>query len=322
MLARIAYELFWIGRYCARAEHTARVLDGVFRVNLQGRPDDPAGVNLSWESLLAMAGAKRSNGDSPPASGGTVIRQLTLDPSSPASVVACVTRARSGCHTVRDVISAEMWEALNTLHLELRDTDLAAALQAGPHSVYALIKERCALFWGLAEQTMLRDQARAFLDAGRQLEAADMVLRMLRVALPPEGGEEGERAAVHDGQAFALLHAVGGFQAFRRSSAAPPHVFPVATFLLFQHEYPHSIAASVAALHASLRAADPRSHDSAPVLRLRRLTADLEFRRGSVDASGLAALVSQIQGELELTDRDIATRYFAGADLRPHVLTA
>jgi hypothetical protein len=41
-----------------------------------------------------------------------------------------------------------------------------------------------------------------------------------------------------------------------------------------------------------------------------------------VDASGLAALVSQIQGELELTDRDIATRYFAGADLRPHVLTA
>jgi uncharacterized alpha-E superfamily protein len=323
LLARIGYELFWIGRYCARAEHTARVLDGVFRVNLQGVPDDPAGVTLSWESLLAMAGAKPANGDGGRASGGTVIRQLTLDPSSPASVVACITRARSGCSTVRDVISAEMWEALNTLHLELRNTDLAAALQAGPHSVYALIKERCALFWGLAEQTMLRDQARAFLDAGRQLEAADMVLRMLRVALPPEGGEEeGERAAVHDGQAFALLHAVGGFQAFRRASAAPPHVFPVATFLLFQREYPHSIAASVAALLDSLRAADHRSHDSPPVLRLRRLAADLEFRRGSVDATGLGALVTHVQGELELSDRDIATRYFAGADMRPHVLTA
>jgi hypothetical protein len=58
------------------------------------------------------------------------------------------------------------------------------------------------------------------------------------------------------------------------------------------------------------------------VLRLRRLTADLEFRRGFVEASELAGLVSRTQLELEHVDRDIAARYFAGADLQPHVLTA
>ncbi len=46
MLARIAHELFWLGRNLARAEHTARMLDGVFQADLQGRPDDPAGVTL------------------------------------------------------------------------------------------------------------------------------------------------------------------------------------------------------------------------------------------------------------------------------------
>lgn len=56
---------------------------------------------------------------------------------------------------------------------------------------------------------MLRDDASAFLRAGGRLESADMVLRMLRVALPPEAaGDDG--AAVRDGQALALLQAVGG----------------------------------------------------------------------------------------------------------------
>ena len=50
MLARIAHELYWIGRQLARAEHTARMLDGVFHADVQARPDDPAGVLLSWDA--------------------------------------------------------------------------------------------------------------------------------------------------------------------------------------------------------------------------------------------------------------------------------
>ena len=56
MLARIAHELFWLGRNIVRAEHTARMLDGVFQADLQGRPDDPNGVMLSWGSILAIMG--------------------------------------------------------------------------------------------------------------------------------------------------------------------------------------------------------------------------------------------------------------------------
>jgi uncharacterized alpha-E superfamily protein len=105
--ARIAHELFWLGRNLARAEHTARKLDGVFQASLQGRPDDPAGVTLDWGSLLAIMGA-------PPGERAVrrdeVLHALTLDPDNPASVVGCLARAREGAKTVRDVISAEMWE--------------------------------------------------------------------------------------------------------------------------------------------------------------------------------------------------------------------
>ena len=94
------------------------------------------------------------------------------------------------------------------------------------------------MFWGVTSRTMLRDEAHAFLQAGAAIESADMVLRMLRVALPLGG--EGAEAYLRDGQALALLQAVGGFQAYRRSVPAPPNAGPVARFLLFERDYPDS----------------------------------------------------------------------------------
>ena len=112
---------------------------------------------------------------------------------------------------------------------------------------------------------MLRDEAKAFLDAGSHIEAADMVLRMLRVAFPPR-----RRRGRRGGQALALLQAVGGFQAFRRAVPAPPNARPVARFLLFERAYPDSVAACVDSLHDALEAADASPRNSEPVLRLSR----------------------------------------------------
>src|SRR5215207_8402456 len=309
MLARIAHELFWLGRNLARAEHTARMLDGVFHTSLQGRPDDPAGVTLDWSSLLAIMGAPRGEA---PVRRDEVLRALTLDPDNPASVVSCITRAREGARTARDVISAEMWEGINTTNLRLREGDLSARLRTGPSSVYVYVKERCALFWGLTSRTMLRDEASAFLAAGGRIESGDMVLRMLRVALPPEPPEPSSTA--EQGQALALLQAVGGFQAFRRAVPAPPNAMPVARFLLYERAYPDSVAASVDAVHNALVRADHNPRSSEPVLRLQRLSADLEFR-GRAEAWGndVHATCEAVQEELARVDRDIAERYFAGA---------
>ena len=220
MLARIAHELYWIGRQLARAEHTSRMLDGVFHADLQGRPDDPAGVRLSWDALLTIV-----SGEPPEtsASRDEVLRLLTLDPEHPTSVLNCVSHAREGARTVRDVFSGEMWEAINTFHLGLLQRNISAAVQTGPYSVYAYVRERCGLFWGVTGRTMLRDEAHAFLQAGAAIESADMVLRMLRVALPAAEGEDNH---LLDGQALALLQAVGGFQAYRRSVPAPPNARP------------------------------------------------------------------------------------------------
>ena len=135
-----------------------------------------------------------------------------------------------------------------------------------------------------------------------------MVLRMLRVALPADGADDETHA--RDGQALALLQAVGGFQAYRRSVPAPPNAGPVARFLLFERDYPDSVAFSIEALHAALTAADPSYRSSPAVLRLSRLMADLDFRARTADADG--GTLGVVQHELGLVDSDIAQRYFGG----------
>src|SRR3954454_7060230 len=304
MLARIAHELFWLGRYVARAEHTARMLDGVFQTDLAGSAEDPRGVELTWPGLLAILGASTEGGY---LGRDEALRRLTLDEDEGASLISCVARAREGARTVRDVISADMWEVINTTHLVLQRNELSGHLLSSPYSVYRYVKERSALFWGLTGRTMLRDEANSFLAAGGRIESADMVLRMLRVALPVHPDEE-----PHTGQAHALLQAVGGLQAFRRAVPAPPNAVPAARFLLYERSYPDSVAASVASALRAVEDADPQPRNSAPVLRLSRLGAELEFRRrGDDPETDLVGFCEQVQRELSLVDGDIAGRYFA-----------
>ena len=332
MLARIAQELFWLGRDLARAEHTARMLDGAFHADVAGVAGE-RGIALSWEGVVAIIGAKPRGRAAPAKDGpeaatatageaaaarGEVAPLLTLDTDSPASIVSCVARARERARVLRDVISTEMWEALNSFYLSLSRYDLEAALLSGPYSVYQEVKERCALFWGLVDRTMLRDEGRSFLEAGGRLEEADMVLRMLRVAIPtplpdvPTADDEPADSG-YEGEALALLQAVGGIQAYRRATPQAPGLSAVARFLLYESSYPGSVASSLEALRDSLATADPQPRSSPPVLRLGRLIADLELHRRT--SSSPQQMLQRVQAELELVDRDIDERYFAIAAL-------
>src|SRR6202034_596919 len=91
MLARIAHELFWLGRNVSRAEHTARMIDGVFQVDIQGRQEGPAGVTLSWEAVLAIMGSANGDGAARPSRSATVAL-LSTDLGNESSVVASLTR--------------------------------------------------------------------------------------------------------------------------------------------------------------------------------------------------------------------------------------
>ncbi len=306
MLARIAHELYWLGRNLARAEFTARAVEAVFQSELQGAPDAMSSVSFGSGGLLKMLGVAEDEHTRRSESLG----HLTLDAQRPGSMLASVERAREGARTVRDVISAEMWEAINTTALGLRSGGQPGwAAPAGPYLASQYVKQRTALIWGVADRSMLRDEAKCFLDAGGLIEVSDMVLRMLRIAL-----RTGENGTPADGHALILLQAVGGFHAYLRAVTAPPNAHPVARFLLFERAYPDSVAACVDSLHEVFTTADAGPRNSKPVLRVSRLAADLDFQRRALpDGAELTGICERTQQELASIDQDAAERYFAGA---------
>ena len=174
------------------------------------------------------------------------------------------------------------------------------------------MRERCGLFWGVTGRTMLRDEAHAFLQAGAAIEAADMVLRMLRVALPTDGVDE--EAHARDGQALALLQAVGGFQAYRRAVPAPPNAAARRPLPALRARLPGlgRLLGRGAARGADRRRPElprlARRAAAEPADGRPRLPRARDRRDGA-----FAGTLGVVQRELRQVDADIAHRYFGGA---------
>ena len=167
------------------------------------------------------------------------------------------------------------------------------------------------MFWGVTGRTMLRDEAHAFLQAGAAIESADMVLRMLRVALPLGGeGAEALPARRPGARAAAGRRRLPGLPPQR---PAPPNAGPVARFLLFERDYPD--ASRSRSRRCTTRSPPPTRATAArpPVLRLSRMIADLDFRaRAAASTPASRTRSATSSSELAQVDADIAHRYFGG----------
>jgi uncharacterized alpha-E superfamily protein len=96
-----------------------------------------------------------------------------------------------------------------------------------------------------------------------------------------------------------------------RSAAAPPNAEPVSRFMLYDREFPDSVAASVQSLDGALERVETEPQDSPPVLRVRRMLADLDFRaRVAPEREAVTPALRPIQHELERLDAEIHDRYF------------
>ncbi len=179
MLARHAESLFWMGRYMERAEDTARMLDVTYHGLLESPPEE---ASRSWLDLLSVLNvdqgfAKRHT----EVTAAIVSEFLVLDEKNPGAIVSSVGRARENARSVRELISTELWEAVNMFWLELLARNLRADLEQQPYELYGLVKRRCQTVNGVAAETMPRDDGWRFLMLGWMLERTEMTCRLLNV---------------------------------------------------------------------------------------------------------------------------------------------
>jgi uncharacterized alpha-E superfamily protein len=296
MLSRIAESLFWIGRYIERSDGTARILD----VHLQLLLEDPwIEENLACRSLLSVMGADIT--DDRELTRADVLNILAVDRTEPASIAYSLGAARENARRAREVISTELWEALNTTRARMPRKVSGDKV----HEFFGWVRERSALAVGIIESATSRDEAWSFFTLGRSIERADMTARLLSTRSLTEASGPSWTT---------ILRSVGAYEAYLRTYRGMPSARNAAEFLLLDRLFPRSILFSVTRAEQCMRDIEPRTDRvgvSDQALRmLGQIRSELEFRPIADILDDLPRHMDNVQLATSAASEAIRQRYF------------
>ena len=310
LLSRVADSVYWMGRYIERAENVARFLD----VNHNLMLDLPHGYQDQWQPIVDTTGdrgwfEKRYG----VATREKVVKFLAFDSEYPNSIRSSLLAARENARSVRETISSEMWEQINSLHLLITEgsrKETAGSLPALCHQV----RMACHLFHGITEVTMTHNEAWHFIRLGRTLERADKTSRLLDVKyfiLLPSVRDVG--TPYDDVQWSAVLKSVSGFEMYRKRHG---RISPdrIVEFLLLDGEFPRALRYCVSRADRSLHVITGSPSDGfscASEQRLGQLRGELDFARvETILTGGLHEFCDALQIKMNTIDECINRDFF------------
>ena len=291
MISRVAESCFWLHRYIERMENTARLL----RVNRAFVLDVSLPDHQRWRPVIVVAGEEERFDEqhSPAASNdGEIVQDyLVWNEGSPVSILSSLKWARENARSIRDVISLEAWEAVNGMWHWMRSAETRSLYHSDRDEFYAHIKRFSALFQGVCQGTMLREQPFDFMRLGRLLERVGQTARILDVgyhaaSMEPYAGldhdgpsvsadgaggsddgagvdldlDAGLDSAVEAARCLALLRSCSASEPFLKLVRQTPQIARIAAFLILEPRFPRSVLHCIdraTALLATLRGDRP-----------------------------------------------------------------
>jgi uncharacterized alpha-E superfamily protein len=294
LLSRTADNIYWGARYLERADDTARVVRTFTEVLL----DLPVGVASSWEPLLAVVGGRELyDVGHLRAQESDIVRFLVADPSNPGSVVSSVAHARENLRTTREVLPREAWQVVNDLYLYTsRDAESGVDRRSRARFLTRVISEHQRVD-GVISGAMQRDEAYELWRLGQALERADMTTRVLGVRAAallaaPDSADDYDEV-----QWMGVLRSLTAMQMYQRATRGPIDGSGVVSFLLFDHQFPRSVAGCLERIKSSLGRLPNADRTLAAAASIEELLAGLPT--DAHDGAVLDAAMDRVQVALE-----------------------
>lgn len=300
MLSRVADSIYWMARYVERAENLSRLLLSTQDLLLDAGAE---GVDEAqfWQPLLATTGDEDAYfGLHKKVKGRDVTDFLALRADNPNSMLNSIRAARENARTVRDQISDEIWESLNSLRLFVESAEGKTMHRTQSAAFYERVLRGSYEFQGVADSTTPRGEIWYFLRVGTCLERADKVSRLLdtcsglSLEMPPSPKARPLRWA-------ALLRSCSAWHAFQ-TKCSKQDPAKIIAYLLLDETFPRSIAYCVAEAEVALQAlCTGAGLQGMPILlrHVGRLRADLAYTTvEEVLAIGLHEYIDNLQTRL------------------------
>jgi uncharacterized alpha-E superfamily protein len=323
MLSRVADSIYWLNRYIERAENVARFVD----VNLNLMLDVPSGMMpQQWKPLVMTTGDlelfKECYGE-PTAE--NVIQFLTFDADYPNSILSCVCMARENARSIREIISSEMWEEVNSFYYMVREAAQKQPQTTLP-SFFTQVKLSSHRFAGVMDATMTHNEGWHFGHIGRLLERADKTARILDVKyfyLLPSAQWVG--TPLDQIQWISLLKSASAYEMYRKCEH---RITPssVAEFLILNRQFPRAIAFCLDRMQRSLHeiTTTPRGTWCNGAERsLGRLCSQLGYLTiEDVIETGLHEFLDRMQIQINRIGDELGTNFFGLESCEPSLVNS
>ena len=177
MLARVANNLFWMGRYIERAEHIARYLNVNYFASLDAPNEQSQSRQFVLQSMLFMADDLidlESELDEE-----KVLYDIGLNPDKSFSIISYVKAARENANSARDLISTELYEAINKFYHFVLNYDVDNYVKRGLYDFSIQVTENSSILRGKIRGTLLHDEVYAIIMLGINIERATQIIRII-----------------------------------------------------------------------------------------------------------------------------------------------
>jgi len=241
MLARAAENMYWMGRYLERSAGLCRKLEVARNLAVEVGGLDPAstlrfvhGMSSLYpgSSEVVCTGQVHETLDA-------MLSSYLLGHGNDLSVAVSLRAARENARAVRDYLSREVFESINSAWL-----DLAASIESGRDADLVLpeVQQRVFGIGGAMGRTMLRDESWAFVDLGSMLERMHRVLLVVAYRLPDALGDGPLAIPVQVALLRGVLRSGASLENYRRVQGVELDPASISAFLLLDRHAPHSVA--------------------------------------------------------------------------------
>lgn len=313
MLARVANNLFWMGRYIERSEHIARYMN----VNYFSSLDAPNQISQDRQfvlrSMLFMVGEPDKD------SNGTLVEEEVLykigvDPSFVSSILNNVKYARENANSARDLISTELYESINKFYHFVLNYPKEVFVRSGLHDFTTNVTEMSAILRGKIRGTLLHDSVYAIIMMGVNIERATQITRMINskyndALLSQSDFEDGFRKSF---EWTTLLKCAESYDMMRRYYKKTPTSISTLEFLILNPNCPRSVMNALNQFYEHVKILNPerKYNKESTAFLIGRVRSEYEFKYIEEIEKDIKSFIESILKSLEEISNKVDEEFF------------
>lgn len=317
MLARVANNLFWMGRYIERSEHLARYLN----VNYFSSLDAPTELSQSRQfvlrSIMFMVNNEIINSKIK-LKEEDVLFNVGLNNEKPYSIIQSFNAAYENARSSRDLISTELFETINRINHSVKNYSPEAFVKNGLYDFTSMITSSTAEIRSKIKGTLLHDEAYAIIMLGIYLERALQVTRIINSKCSDAAVEKirYKDTTENSHQWSTLLKCAFSYDMMRRLYKKTPSKNITLEFLILNSACPRSIKSSLAQIkkyiHTLAKHHEITSNSSAFLIG--KLNAEFEYKLIEDIEDTIEDFISDLIDKLVIIGEKLDDNYFKIAE--------